>query len=100
MLRARPGCIISHRLVLGEARGRAPPDCRDGGRGRRRGRHVAVVIGGASAGPDQQKSGRWSMASALEGIRVIDLAQHMAGPGTSMYLADQGAEVVKIEPPG
>jgi len=40
------------------------------------------------------------MASALEGIRVIDLAQHMAGPGTSMYLADQGAEVVKIEPPG
>ena len=40
------------------------------------------------------------MASALEGIRVIDLAQHMAGPGTSMYLADQGAEVVKIEPRG
>jgi crotonobetainyl-CoA:carnitine CoA-transferase CaiB-like acyl-CoA transferase len=40
------------------------------------------------------------MASALEGIRVVDLAQHMAGPGTSMYLADQGAEVVKIEPPG
>ena len=40
------------------------------------------------------------MASALEGIRVLDLAQHMAGPGTCMYLADQGAEVVKIEPPG
>jgi crotonobetainyl-CoA:carnitine CoA-transferase CaiB-like acyl-CoA transferase len=40
------------------------------------------------------------MASALEGIRVVDLAQHMAGPGTSMYLADQGADVIKIEPPG
>src|SRR5262249_12329665 len=38
------------------------------------------------------------MASALEGIRVIDLAQQLAGPGSSMYLADQGAEVVKVEP--
>jgi crotonobetainyl-CoA:carnitine CoA-transferase CaiB-like acyl-CoA transferase len=40
------------------------------------------------------------MASALDGIRVVDLAQHMAGPGTCMYLADQGAEVIKVEPPG
>jgi crotonobetainyl-CoA:carnitine CoA-transferase CaiB-like acyl-CoA transferase len=38
------------------------------------------------------------MAGALEGIRVVDLAQHLAGPGTSMYLADQGADVIKVEP--
>lgn len=34
----------------------------------------------------------------LTGIKVIELAQHLAGPGTGMYLADQGAEVVKVEP--
>lgn len=40
------------------------------------------------------------MAGVLEGITVLDLAQNWAGPGVSMYLADQGAEVIKIEPPG
>lgn len=34
----------------------------------------------------------------LTGIKVIELAQHLAGPGTGMYLADQGAEVIKVEP--
>ena len=34
---------------------------------------------------------------ALEGIKVIDVAINFAGPATSMYLADQGAEVIKIE---
>ncbi len=37
------------------------------------------------------------MAYALEGIKVLDLAQHVAGPTTSMYLADQGADVIKVE---
>ena len=40
------------------------------------------------------------MEGALAGIRVIDLAQHLAGPGTCMYLADQGADVIKVEPRG
>ncbi len=33
----------------------------------------------------------------LEGLRALDLAIMYAGPGTSMYLADMGAEVIKVE---
>lgn len=38
------------------------------------------------------------MPLPLEGIRVIDLAQMWAAPAAAMYLADQGAEVIKVEP--
>jgi crotonobetainyl-CoA:carnitine CoA-transferase CaiB-like acyl-CoA transferase len=39
------------------------------------------------------------MAGALDGIRIIDLTQGIAGPYTGMLLAEQGAQVVKVEPP-
>lgn len=39
------------------------------------------------------------MASALDGVRIVEIAQGIAGPYTSMLLAEQGAEVIKIEPP-
>jgi len=36
----------------------------------------------------------------FHGIRVVELANALAAPGASAILADQGADVVKIEPPG
>ena len=41
-----------------------------------------------------------SLPSPLEGIKVLDCSQILAGPYCSMLLADMGADVVKIEKPG
>ena len=40
------------------------------------------------------------MTKPLAGIRVIELANFIAGPLCGTLLADMGAEVVKVEPPG
>lgn len=40
------------------------------------------------------------MAGILEGIRVIDFGQYIAGPMAAMLLGDHGADVIRVDPPG
>src|SRR4051794_32060909 len=40
------------------------------------------------------------MPGVLSSLRVLDLSWGIAGPMATMLLADNGADVVKVEPPG
>ena len=40
------------------------------------------------------------MSGALNGLRVIEMGQLLAGPFCGQLLGDMGADVIKIEPPG
>ena len=41
-----------------------------------------------------------STAGALDGLRILDLSSGIAGPVGTLLLAEQGADVIKVEPPG
>lgn len=40
------------------------------------------------------------MTGALDGIRILDLSWGIAGPLGVLLMAEQGADVIKVEPPG
>ncbi|UCC19922.1 MAG: CoA transferase [Promethearchaeota archaeon] len=39
------------------------------------------------------------MPKIFEGLRILDCSQFISGPWTTTFFADQGAEVIKVEPP-
>ena len=53
----------------------------------------------ASAGPVRSRR-HGGEQGALAGHRIVDLSSYWAGPLAARLLAEMGAEVVKIEPPG
>lgn len=66
------------------------------------GEHTDEVLGGLVSEPARAREARpakRSIAHALEGIKVLDLGNFLAGPFGPMLLGDLGATVYKLESP-
>src|SRR5579871_6339780 len=61
------------------------------------------TVGWQTGGTSQHPSKAQGMSSAgniFSDLKVVDLASYIAGPAATTILADFGATVVKVEPPG
>lgn len=62
----------------------------------------AVQVSNGATSPDNSKNGPDDNRGngVLAGLRVIDFGQFIAAPSAGQILADLGADVIKVEPPG
>lgn len=63
--------------------------------GRQYGRSAFRAVAGGAGGPHIER-----METALKDIVILDLTRYLAGPYGATLLADLGAQVIKVEPPG
>jgi crotonobetainyl-CoA:carnitine CoA-transferase CaiB-like acyl-CoA transferase len=61
------------------------------------GEHEDEVLAGRRGAKPSAGSGEDGAALPLAGLRVVDLSAFWAGPFATVYLADMGADVVKVE---
>ena len=54
---------------------------------------------GGASGPRADRQHLTMHKGFVSDLRIIDISQGVAGPLASKLLADQGAEVIKVEPP-
>ena len=54
----------------------------------------------ARSDPDGSPDGEPSGRQPLQGLRVVEFSHMVMGPATGVILADLGADVLKVEPPG